>query len=1249
MSAKGDPISGITYGASSSYKGPIPEELEVKTLRVTSGLDVGNLNVTGTFSYNNINASAEVQTDTLTEFTAGADISVLNSLVFTRPDAPIALTVFDLAGGTTYGLAKIGGAPSYQSKYVPFSSSVASGYTFTGSNGSGIETMLARLEYDNIVSRSVLAISKIVGFGSNGTYLDAPIIGSNAPTLPGSMKYDPLGNVLQYCDNTGLFQTLSVGTGVIAGPGINVTGITVSLADTIAPTTISTTNITATNSTLRNINNVTSQNIKFTTSGANNVNINDKIICDQTTTQITDGLKVDDLTISTTNTNEMTLNSDNNKLFLAVNNGGTVNTLSSGTTGIGINNLSSINGTDTININSSIQMGSGKTINGVDFTAFYNSYSSRVDQAVNTTSNVSFGNVTSSGTISGATMSISGSSTALNTYTSGLYANTLKANMAVDTGVTIAGVNLANFYSDYTSKVNQSVLTSSTPTFAGVSSGGTISATTLSGTTVMGNTLSSITGDIALANNIVPNTGVTFAGVNVANFYADYGNKVDQSVKVSSAPVFNGLQVFNTTRVNTIKVNFLGANEFNIYVEANIEMDVGKTINGVNITNFYNDYTSKIDQSVKSTSAPTFAGLTLSGPLTTSSTIAGIDLGNTINGSNPLLSTSSPTFAGLTVTGNATEQILARTSTGTGKAKLVLGTPTIGSAPNKAAMIAVGSGTNSTSTLYLCLNNSTNNTSAAEVTESDAKITITSAGLVGINYAGTTPADNLGIMASADFSRLSMTHNYGTGTRAYFTRLNSGTGSGGRNRVEFYGIDSAYNSGSSGYDAFNSTFGFTFQQKPTAAGSYQDILDISSNGINIGSSAYSIPLNVTGRINQNVGTNMTFTSPGTATDFYFGRGNGTTGLQMIAGPSNTHYFRPTANTDAIEIQSWSGSTASTVARVASDMLSVNRLVLNNNIAGIVGGIGRNGTALQFNDGVAARDVCMKSLDLSNSVSYLYGPTYTILGSTTLASTAVHTYVIGGSFTGNLGTDILSFTGRWTFIGVTFTCNITLTAAQVNLAEFIGCTFIFNNNQKYSLGSVGDVIITNCYIYGTNYSMASGTVAPIILNAPHIKFMNNKIAWNQFVHSAITDTMSVVSFNITSTYGTITICGNSIRIGPTGPASVAVFLALYVGLMGTSAGTTVHYTNNHFDMLTDYMQASKTFICLYVTGGILDVSNNTFACNNASSPSPIFPVMFANRNKLFGRTNTKIGAMNSSYIDDAFTSINFDSEGNSLLF
>ena len=59
-----------------------------------------------------------------------------------------------------------------------------------------------------------------------------------------------------------------------------------------------------------------------------------------------------------------------------------------------------------------------------------------------------------------------------------------------------------------------------------------------------------------------------------------------------------------------------------------------------------------IDQSVRTTDSPTFAGLTLAGNLTTSGTVDGVDVAGSIN--QAVLTTSSPTFAGLTLSSNLT-------------------------------------------------------------------------------------------------------------------------------------------------------------------------------------------------------------------------------------------------------------------------------------------------------------------------------------------------------------------------------------------------------------------------------------------------------------------------------------------------------------------------------------------------------------------------------------------------------------------
>lgn len=67
---------GLEFGASDQYRTPVPENLNVKTVGADL-LGVTNLNVTGTFTYSNVNASLTTQTSVLEEYTVGQGIQLI--------------------------------------------------------------------------------------------------------------------------------------------------------------------------------------------------------------------------------------------------------------------------------------------------------------------------------------------------------------------------------------------------------------------------------------------------------------------------------------------------------------------------------------------------------------------------------------------------------------------------------------------------------------------------------------------------------------------------------------------------------------------------------------------------------------------------------------------------------------------------------------------------------------------------------------------------------------------------------------------------------------------------------------------------------------------------------------------------------------------------------------------------------------------------------------------------------------------
>lgn len=229
---------GLEFGASDQYRSPVPENLNVKTVGADL-LGVTNLNVTGTFTYSNVNASLTTQTSVLEEYTVGQGIQLADNMRINANNVFFQIPVWDTSGVTLGGYMNLGGYDTGIANTMPMTNTSDGGISFYNTNG-----LMAYIT-KNAVNLGTVSADRITSITpSLGIEAVNLIIGSNAGTRPGSVRFQ--GNVLQYCDNFGTYITLSAagGSSLVAGNGISIVGNTVSLQAAIANlTSVSSTNL----------------------------------------------------------------------------------------------------------------------------------------------------------------------------------------------------------------------------------------------------------------------------------------------------------------------------------------------------------------------------------------------------------------------------------------------------------------------------------------------------------------------------------------------------------------------------------------------------------------------------------------------------------------------------------------------------------------------------------------------------------------------------------------------------------------------------------------------------------------------------------------------------------------------------------------------------------------------------------------------------------------------------------------------
>lgn len=231
---------GLEFGASDQYRTPVPENLNVKTVGAEL-LGVTNLNVTGTFSYSNVNASLTTQTSVLEEYTVGQGIQLANNLRINNNNTFFQIPVWDTSGVTLGGYVNLGGYDTGIANTMPVTNTSDGGVSFYNTNGLMSYITKNGPDVGTVSTDRITSITPSLGVEAINL-----VIGSNSGTRAGSIRFS--GNVLQYCDNFGSYITLSAagGSSLIAGNGISIVGNTVSLQSVIANiTSISSTTFSA--------------------------------------------------------------------------------------------------------------------------------------------------------------------------------------------------------------------------------------------------------------------------------------------------------------------------------------------------------------------------------------------------------------------------------------------------------------------------------------------------------------------------------------------------------------------------------------------------------------------------------------------------------------------------------------------------------------------------------------------------------------------------------------------------------------------------------------------------------------------------------------------------------------------------------------------------------------------------------------------------------------------------------------------
>ena len=251
---------------------------------------------------------------------------------------------------------------------------------------------------------------------------------------------------------------------------------------------------------------------------------------------------------------------------------------------------------------------------------------------------------------------------------------------AIQVSTTVDGVDLSDFKTDYDSKIDQAVTTTSSPTFNNIQlSGGDIKSNTLyvknqDGTHIF---LRAIGSTLHLGDSYDPvkyaSNQITMPGDTTRNHISFIRN----GYSVTSMGFLNNQSIFfispSTTADNNSPTNGLffhhqfryGFNNTNPaeVIDVNGNIAVSGTVDGVDLSAFKADYDTKIDQTLTTLSSPTFSNINVSG------TVDGVDVSqlntqvqdhetrittlesNDHTHDQSLNTTDRPTFAGVDLTG----------------------------------------------------------------------------------------------------------------------------------------------------------------------------------------------------------------------------------------------------------------------------------------------------------------------------------------------------------------------------------------------------------------------------------------------------------------------------------------------------------------------------------------------------------------------------------------------------------------------
>jgi hypothetical protein len=861
---------------------------------------VGTINVNGTFTFSNINATAITKTDVIMEFNPAAGVTFESPTTHSLPTSTLGINVFDLSGSTLIGRASIGGLSNYASGYLPIRNTLGPGFTFSGFNGTA-EAAIARFDFGGS-TLATLATSALKPLGLTGVFIDSLVVSTTSVSVPGAIKFNNTLNKLQYCTNTNVFADVSIDAPT-AGSGISIVGTAISVTPTLNITTLGATTVNAgsvnlTAGSITNTAGITS------VTGTNGVSINGQITTATGLVTVATGnnLLASNGTFGIYNALGSPQLTSTGPLQIAVD---TLSSANFTSTGLKVGNISELVASANITFADNIVMASGKTVDGVDISVFNTDYLSKVNQDVRNTASPAFVAVGVTGAISSATANITTSLATPDVYTTNLRKTiagtlTLKDNMACDALVTIDGVDLSVFNADYVGKVNQDVRTTASPSFVAVSTSGALSGASAVVTDVYTTNLrKTVAGTLTIKDNMACDALVTIDGVDLSVFNADYVSKVNQDVRTTAGPTF-------------VSVN--GATQLDLKIA---------TASKVTITSTLMDIVDKVSISPGLNATDSFI-------IKNSAGNSAVSVDNT-NGS---ISTLGPTSAVAAFRYRSLDS-LAASNTGL----------------NATTGIRLGTAATTKNSYDMQFNYTDvgSNLNALEFVATGATLPHLKL------YAGGGIEQGF----STDVLAFSQVYRYATTDSTYYRsanfRLNSGVSPGGINRMEFFGVNGRYEADALTQSGWKKSFGFSFQQRDiNISGSYQSLLDLDTAGVVFNP---IIPMYIP-MIRSNASDifyihKNTLTATETFDLVISNCLTSNVGIEISpVGTSDATYIKSVTGTGSVVLQKWVGIVPTDAITISPTGVKLDYSYVGTNGPVVTGGLRMNGANLEFYNGTA---------------------------------------------------------------------------------------------------------------------------------------------------------------------------------------------------------------------------------------------------------------------------------------------------------